>query len=194
MQYSKEVIEARKVYDGLIIERRELAKELAEIKAEIEDKLAGKPTARKFEVLKKRQVEVEARLADMPGLIADARDALVIALKADVSEKSKEGAEAIEASLADIVPVLEDVQKSIHRLDQAMEQAAKKLLAVTGEPVAISGEWLLNEAVKRYMADGNTDFIGRLRNRIDTRLHELLAAVVAQIRNQADSLRKEAIR
>jgi len=194
MKYSNEVIEARKVYDGLLIERRELAKELAEIKAEIEDKLAGKPTARKFEVLKKRQVEVEARLADMPGLIADARDALVIALKADVSEKSKEGAEAIEASLADIVPVLEDVQKSIHRLDQAMEQAAKKLLAVTGEPVAISGEWLLNEAVKRYMADGNTDFIGRLRNRIDTRLHELLAAVVAQIRNQADSLRKEAIR
>jgi len=194
MQYSKEVIEARKVYDGLIIERRELAKELAEIKAEIEDKLAGKPTARKFEVLKKRQVEVEARLADMPGLIADARDALVIALKADASEKSKEGAEAIEASLADIVPVLEDVQKRIHKLDQAMEQAAKKLSAVTGEPVAISGEWLLNEAVKRYMADGNTDFIGRLRNRIDTRLHELLAAVVAQIRNQADSLRKEAIR
>lgn len=194
MKYSKEVIEARKVYDGLAIERRELAKELAEVKAEIEDKLAGRPTARKFEILKKRQAEIEARLADLPGLIADAKDSLVIALKTNASEKSKEGAEAIEASLADLAPVLEDVQKSIHQLDQAMEQAAKKLSAVTGEPVAISADWLLAEAGKRYMADGNTDFIGRLQNRIDTRLHELLAAVVAQIRNQADSLRKEAIR
>lgn len=44
MKYTKEVTEARKVYDSLVIEQREAKKELEAVKAEIRAKLDGKPS------------------------------------------------------------------------------------------------------------------------------------------------------
>ena len=194
MKYSNEVIEARKVYDGLLIERRELAKELAEIKAEIEDKLAGKPTARKFEVLKKRQAEVEARLADMPGLIADARDALVVALNADAEEKKKRGKEIVLQAVDSLGPEITEYKKIIDAIEKKVSAAVNELAQVTGESFSINIEWLITEAAKHYMDDANLDHCQRIKKRLDARMMERVFAAISHEKSEADNLRRGAVR
>ena len=194
MQYSKEVIDARKTYDGLVIEKRELAKELPEVQAKIQQKREGKPLPDKFEVLKKRQAEIEARLADLPMVIADARDALIVALKADAAGKSKQGGDAIEKSLEDMEPAIVQVEKALRVLNDAMQKAAGQVSAVTGEPFSVPIDWLMQEAGKKYMNDRDADFTKRLRNRIELILNQHINNISAQVRSEADRLRFEVSR
>ena len=194
MQYSKEVIDARKTYDGLVIEKRELAKELPEVQAKIQQQLEGKPLPDKFEVLKKRQAEIEARLADLPMVIADARDALIVALKADAAGKSKQGGDAIEKSLEDMEPAIVQVEKALRVLNDAMQKAAGQVSAVTGEPFSVPIDWLMQEAGKKYMNDRDADFTKRLRNRIELILNQHINNISAQVRSEADRLRFEVSR
>ena len=91
MKYSKEVVEARKVFDDLVIEQREGKKQLEAVRAEIRAKLDGKPSPHKFEDLKKQEAKLEARLADLPALIADARDAMIAALREYQKEMREKG-------------------------------------------------------------------------------------------------------
>ena len=53
MKYTKEVTEARKVYDSLVIEQREAKKQLEAVRAEIRAKLEGKPSPHKYRNLKR---------------------------------------------------------------------------------------------------------------------------------------------
>ena len=69
MRYNKEVVEARKFFDDLVIEQREGKKQLEAVRAEIRAKLDGKPSPHKFEELKKQEAQLEARLGDLPVLM-----------------------------------------------------------------------------------------------------------------------------
>ena len=65
MRYNKEVTDARKVYDSLVIEQREAKKQLDAVKAEIRAKLEGKPTPRKLEDLKKLEAQEQKYSAEL---------------------------------------------------------------------------------------------------------------------------------
>ena len=68
MKYSKEVIEARKAHDGLVIEEREAKKELEAVRAEIQAKLEGKHSPHKYEELKKTRGEARSPACRFAGV------------------------------------------------------------------------------------------------------------------------------
>jgi len=195
MKGDANIISARKRFDELAIERRDLQKELQEIKTEIEEKLAGRSTPRPFVELKKREAEITARLADLPGLLIDARDGLAVALKEGAAQLTAEGEEAINGVQPEIAQALSEMEAACATLEKTLQGAAAKIAALTGESAgALDAERLLTEAGQIFAADRDAGFIGRLKNRIDYRLHDAVTSAAARLRYEGDRLRYEAIR
>ena len=196
MKYSKEVIEARKAHDALVIEEREAKKELEAVKAEIRAKLEGKPSPHKYEELKKREAQLEARLGDLPALIADARDALITALwdyKKQMADMATKAADNAFDALSTEVKRFIDARDA---LGKALTDACKPLGDLAGEPAEIPVDWLLEESLKIFMNDRMRDgsdlgFKERMYKRLDGRLHEIAANYTYQLRLEAERIKNE---
>ena len=135
MKYSKEVIEARKAHDGLVIEEREAKKELEAVRAEIQAKLDGKPIPKKFEELKKQEAKLEARLSGLPALTADARDAMIAALREYQKEMREMATAAAESAIAVAAPEIKKVAGAYDSLDKAVARGCKAMADLSGESV-----------------------------------------------------------
>ena len=150
MKYSKEVTEARKVYDSLVIEQREAHKELEAVRAEIRAKLDGKPSPHKFEDLKKQEAKLEARLADLPALIADARDTLIATLLEYKREMADMADKAAESAIAAAVPEIKKFAEARDALNKAIMRGCKALSDISDEPIEFPTDWLIGESAKIY--------------------------------------------
>ena len=189
MKYSKEVTEARKVYDSLVIEQREAKKELEAVKAEIRAKLEGKPSPHKYEELKKQEAKLEARLADLPVLIADARDALIVALNEQVEAMRKQNPLDVNASMEKLKKPCAEFAEAAARLEEAVNKEAARLAEITGEPIVINFPDLIRAATQQYNEDHGADFEGRLNLRIARRLDEGMGSARMMAINEALRLR-----
>lgn len=196
MKYTKEVTEARKVYDSLVIEQREAKKELEAVKAEIRAKLDGKPSPHKFEDLKKQEAKLEARLADLPALIADARDALITALWDYKKQMADMATKAADNAFDALLPEIKRFIDARDALGKALTDACKPLGDLAGEPAEIPVDWLLEESLKIFMSDRMRDgsdlgFKERMYKRLDGRLHEIAANYAYQLRLEAERIKNE---
>ena len=194
MKYTKEVTEARKVYDSLVIEQREAKKELEAVKAEIRAKLDGKPSPHKFEDLKKQEAKLEARFADLPALIADARDALIAALWDYKKQMADMATKAADNAFDALLPEVKKFIDARDALDKALVQACKALGEISGEPAEISVDWLLEESLKIFINDRLRDgsilgFKERMYKRLDGRLHEIAANYAYRLRLEAERIK-----
>jgi chromosome segregation ATPase len=189
MKYSKEVTEARKVYDSLVIEQREAKKEIDAVRAEIRAKLEGKPSPHKYEDLKKQEAKLEARLGDLPALIADARDALIVALNEQVAAMSKQNPADVNTSMEKLKKPCADFAEAAARLEEAVNKEAARLAEITGEPIFINFHDLIRAATQQYNEDHGADFEGRLNLRIERRLNEGMGNARMIAMNEAIRLR-----
>ena len=194
MKYSKEVTEARKVYDSLVIEQREAKKELEAVRAEIRAKLEGKPSPHKFEELKKQEAKLEARLGDLPVLIADARDATIAALREYQKEMREMATAAAENAVAAAVPEIKKVADACGALDKAIARGCKALADLSGEPVEFSIDWLLEQSAKIYynerLPDGSSlSFGDRMHKRLEGYLHEIASSYAYRLGTEADRMK-----
>ena len=194
MKYTKEVTEARKVYDSLVIEQREAKKELEAVKAEIRAKLDGKPSPHKFEELKKQETQLEARLGDLPVLIADARDATIAALLEYKKEMHEMATAAAESAIAAAVPEIKKVAEACVALDKAVARGCKALADLSGEPVEVSIDWLIEQSAKIYynerLPDGrNLSFEDRKHKRLSGYLSEIAKSYAIKLGWEADNLK-----
>ncbi len=192
MKYTKEVTEARKVYDSLVIEQREAKKELEAVKAEIRAKLESKHSPHKYEELKKQEAKLEARLADLPVLIADARDALIVALNEQVAAMRKQKAAEVSASIEKLRKPCAEFAEAAARLEEAVNKEAARLAEITGERIVINFPemiHLIRTAAEQYTEDHGADFEGRLNLRIARRLDGGINNALYLLTNEAESLR-----
>jgi len=186
MKYSKEVVEARKVYDSLVIEQREGKKQLEAVRAEIRAKLEGKPSPHKYEELKKREAQLEARLGDLPVLIADARDAMIAALREYQKEMREMATAAAESAIAVAAPEIKKVAGACDALDKAIARGCKALADLSGEPVEVSIDWLINER----LPDGrNLSFEDRMHERLSKYLGEIASSYAYRLGTEADNMK-----
>ena len=186
MKYSKEVVEARKVYDSLVIEQREGKKQLEAVRAEIRAKLEGKPSPHKYEELKKREAQLEARLGDLPVLIADARDAMIAALREYQKEMREMATAAAESAIAVAAPEIKKVAGACDALDKAIARGCKALADLSGEPVEVSIDWLINER----LPDGrNLSFEDRMHERLSKYLSEIASSYAYRLGTEADNMK-----
>lgn len=196
MRYNKEVTDARKVYDSLVIEQREAKKQLEAVRAEIRAKLEGKPSPHKFEDLKKQEAKLEARLADLPALIADAWDALIAALWDYKKQMADMATKAADNAFDALLPEVKKFIDARDALDKALVQACRALGEISGEPAEISVDWLLEESLKIFINDRLRDgsilgFKERMYKRLDGRLHEIAANYAYQLRLEAERIKNE---
>ena len=189
MKYTKEVTEARKVYDSLVIEQREAKKELEAVKAEIRAKLEGKHSPHKYEELKKREAQLEARLGDLPVLIADARDALIVALNEQAAAMRKQKAAEVSASIEKLRKPCAELAEAAARLEEAVNKEAARLAEITGERIVINFPDLIRTAAEQYTEDHGADFEGRLNLRIAHRLDGGINNALYLLTNEAEGLR-----
>lgn len=196
MRYNKEVIEARKAHDDLVIEQREAHKELEAVRAEIRAKLEGKPSPHKFEELKRQEAQLEARIANLPVLIMDARDALIAALWSYKKQMAEMATKAADSAFDALSPEVKKFIDARDALDKALVQACRALGEISGEPAEISVDWLLEESLKIFtndwLRDGSTlGFKERMYKRLDGRLHEIAANYAYQLRLEAERIKNE---
>ena len=194
MKYSKEVVEARKVYDSLVIEQREGKKQLEAVRAEIRAKLEGKPSPHKYEELKKREAQLEARLGDLPVLIADARDAMIAALREYQKEMREMATAAAESAIAVAAPEIKKVAGACDALDKAIARGCKALADLSGEPVEVSIDWLIEQSAKIYynerLPDGrNLSFEDRMHERLSKYLSEIASSYAYRLGTEADNMK-----
>ena len=194
MRYNKEVVEARKFFDDLVIEQREGKKQLDAVKAEIRAKLDGKPSPHKFEELKKQETQLEARLGDLPVLIADARDATIAALLEYKKEMHEMATAAAESAIAAAVPEIKKVAEACVALDKAVARGCKALSDISGEPVEVSIDWLIEQSAKIYynerLPDGrNLSFEDRMHKRLSGYLSEIAKSYAIKLGWEADNLK-----
>jgi ABC-type transport system involved in cytochrome bd biosynthesis fused ATPase/permease subunit len=189
MKYTKEVTEARKVYDSLVIEQREAKKELEAVKAEIRAKLEGKHSPHKYEELKKQEAKLEARLADLPVLIADARDALIVALNEQARGLGMITPKELETSMDKILKPCEKFTAAMDELEAAIVKEAERLSEITGEKISINIEDLLKRACENYLTDRGAGFKVRLLSRITQQLSNGINNARYLLTNEAERLR-----
>ncbi len=189
MRYNKEVVEARKFFDDLVIEQREGKKQLEAVRAEIRAKLDGKPSPHKFEELKKQEAQLEARLGDLPVLIADARDALIVALNEQARGLAAITPKELETSMDKILKPCEKLTAAMDELKAAIVKEAERLSEITGEKISIDMEDLLKRACENYLTDRGAGFKVRLLSRITQRLSDGMNTARYLLTNETERLR-----
>ena len=101
---------------------------------------------------------------------------------------------AAESAIAAAVPEIKKVAEACVALDKAVARGCKALADLSGEPVEVSIDWLIEQSAKIYynerLPDGrNLSFEDRMHKRLSGYLSEIAKSYAIKLGWEADNLK-----
>ena len=192
MREEKTLQEARATYDGLIAERKAITGQLEAAKEKLNAKLQGAAMPETLRELRAEADRLEERRLDLPDLIIDARDDLLIALE---GERANLGTILEGAKLA----ALDELETAFDEFSKAKDALEKKIMGnknvklfleqLPNKEDQIVFDTILTRSFQNWGEPAGTPLSAKVKRQLEERMGEVAGLFMSRKGNDIDALR-----